>query len=112
MATHAPVTVVARFLAKSGMEDSVKKTLMDMVAPTRSEEANISYDLYQSTDQPSVFILEENWQSKDGLAQHMQKPYFKQMDEALANTLAEHYTVSMMEMVSPEARQDLPWNTG
>jgi len=58
---HAPVTVVARFLAKDGQEARVEETLRAMVAPTRAEEACISYDLYRSRDQSAVFYMLENW---------------------------------------------------
>jgi quinol monooxygenase YgiN len=103
MAEHASVSVVARYLAKAGKEEQVKQTLLDMVAPTRQEEANISYDLYQAKGQPAMFILEENWRSQEGLAQHMQARYFRAMDAAMADLLAEHYTVDVTEMISPPA---------
>lgn len=101
---HAPVTVVARFLAKDGQEARVEETLRAMVAPTRAEEACISYDLYRSRDQSAVFYMLENWRSREGLAAHMGMPYFAAMDTALTDTLAEHYTVSVVEMASPAAR--------
>ena len=103
MADHTSVSVVARFLAKAGKEEQVKQTLLDMVAPTRQEEANISYDLLRVKDQPAIFILEEKYCSQEGLAQHMQTRHFQAMDAAMADLLAEHYTVDVTEMISPQA---------
>jgi quinol monooxygenase YgiN len=102
MAEHAQVSVVARFLARPGKEEQVKRTLLDMIAPTRQEEANVSYDLYQAKDRPALFIMEENWRSQEGLARHWQTRHFQAMDATLADLLVEHHA-DVMEMISPEA---------
>jgi len=34
---HQPLTIVARFKAKLGMEEQVKQDLLDMIAPTYAE---------------------------------------------------------------------------
>lgn len=94
------VTVVAEFQAKDGMEGRVKQTLMNMVSPTRNEPSNINYDLHQGTEDPKVFYLYENWLSQAALDEHMQMPYFKQMDKELEETLVKKYTVTILEMTS------------
>src|SRR5262249_57538971 len=49
------VTVFALVKAKSGMEETVKKELSALVAPTLKEEGCINYDLHQSLDHAGHF---------------------------------------------------------
>jgi quinol monooxygenase YgiN len=105
MAELASISVTARFLANSGKEEQVKQTLLDMVAPTHQEAANISYDLFRANDQPAISILEEHWRSQQGLAHHMQARHFQAMEAAMANLLAEHHTVDVTQKISPQATQ-------
>jgi quinol monooxygenase YgiN len=66
------LNVVAVLTAKPGSESIVAQALTDLVAPTRAEAGCISYDLYASAADPTVFITVEKWQSQADLDQHMQ----------------------------------------
>jgi quinol monooxygenase YgiN len=54
------VTVIARFKAKPGMEETVEKEVLALIAPTRAEAGCINYDLHRAADDKSVFMLYEN----------------------------------------------------
>jgi quinol monooxygenase YgiN len=93
------ITVVSRIKAKAGMEEELKKELMALINPTRSEEGCINYDLHQSTDNKSLFLFYENWTSKDALDEHMNKPHldaFKKKDRKL---IAEPLDVTLWEKI-------------
>ena len=75
--SDAKVTVVAKLKARPGLEDEVNKTLMALVAPTRTEDGCINYDLHQSQDDPSQFLFHENWVSREALDCHLAKPYLQ-----------------------------------
>jgi len=66
------VILIAKAKAKPGMEDEVKKELMALIAPTRSEEGCVQYNLHQSADDPLVFMFYENWTNQDALDEHIQ----------------------------------------
>lgn len=71
------LTVVARVKAKAGKEEAVKKELMALIGPTRSEPGCINYDLHQAADDPGTFMFYENWKSKEDLDKHLERPHFK-----------------------------------
>lgn len=71
------LTVVARVKAKPGKEEEVKKELLALTGPTRSEPGCINYDLHQALDNPSIFMFYENWKSKDDLDRHMESAHFQ-----------------------------------
>ena len=43
----SPLTVIAKFKAKSGSEEQLYEELRNLVAPTRAEEGCINYDLHR-----------------------------------------------------------------
>jgi quinol monooxygenase YgiN len=53
-----------------------------LVAPTRAESGCINYDLHRSNDDPSVWMLYENWRSPDDLEQHFKRPTSKNSRQA------------------------------
>lgn len=94
------VTVLARIKAKEGMEEKVRQELLALVAPSRSEEACLNYDLHQSVDDKSLFVFYENWTSQDALDKHLLMPYLDAFDENVEGLLAQPVEISLWEMIS------------
>ena len=93
---NVPLTVIARFQAKPGMEEQFKQDLLAMVAPSRRDEGCIDYDVLQSSDDPSVFFTYENWTGKAALDNHMQTPHFKDLDRKSKATLAQPMQIDLL----------------
>jgi len=73
------ITVVAVFKTKAGKESAAREAILGVVAPTRAEAGCINYDLHQNPDDPSIFMLYENWASKKALDEHLAMPYLKDL---------------------------------
>ncbi len=98
------VTVLARFKAKEGMEEKAKQAILDCVAPTRAEAACINYDLHQSKDDKRLFMLYENWQSKELLDQHLATPHLKGLVARADELFSEPIDIALWEMISEPAK--------
>lgn len=94
------VTVLARIKAKPGMEETVKNEVLALVAPTRAESGCINYDLHQAADDKSLFILYENWVSKEALEAHLAMPYLEAFKAKAEELLAEPLDISLWGMIS------------
>lgn len=94
------VTVLARIKAKQGVEEKVKQELLSLVGPTRAEAGCINYDLHQSMENKSFFMLYENWVSKKALDEHLTMPYLKAFMEKAKEILAEPAEISLWERMS------------
>ena len=70
-----PLTILALIPAKPGQGDALAEALKGLVAPTRAEPGNISYDAHRSVDDPDLFMMYETWESKEALDKHFQQPY-------------------------------------
>jgi len=98
------VTVIARCIAKPEMENQVRDLVMGLVAPTRAEAGCINYDLHQSADNPAVFMLYENWVSRQDLDAHLKMPYLKDFLGKADAVMAEPVEITLWEMISEPGR--------
>jgi len=89
--TQKNYTVIAIVEAKAGKETELKQALEQIVAPSRAKPACIEYRLHQDATNPAVFILYENWKSKELHAQQFQKPYILELIPKLSDLLAKPY---------------------
>ena len=96
----AKVTVIARVRAKPGLEAQVKQECLALVAPSREEKGCINYDLYQSTDDPTLFIFYENWESRGDIDRHLGMSHCSVFDETTEGMLAEPEEITLCEMIS------------
>ncbi|NJO41307.1 MAG: antibiotic biosynthesis monooxygenase [Cyanobacteria bacterium RU_5_0] len=93
------LTIVARIKAKPGMEERMRQDLLGLLAPTRAESSCITFDLLIDTNDPTVFVLYENWKDQAALDAHFQQPYVKQVFKAYEETLAEPIAVMSLEKI-------------
>lgn len=94
------VTVLAKFKAKKGNEDSLKQAIMACVPPTRAEEGCINYDLHQLSDDKAIFILYENWKSQEDLEAHLDMPYLRDLKAKADELCSEPIEISLWQMLS------------
>lgn len=93
------VTVVARFKAKPGKEEMLKKELVGLLEPSRADEGCINYNLHQGIEDPGLFIFYENWQSRELLRKHSVNPHLVAFRERVKDILAEAPEITLLEML-------------
>lgn len=82
------IIVVANVTVKQGSQEDFLKNAQPCIAATRQEDANISYKLLQSTENDCEFTFVEEWESQEGLGQHMKSAHFGAFGQAIQNLLA------------------------
>lgn len=85
---HKQVSVLILFQAKPGLEETVKKEMMQLIPPVIAEPQCINVNLHQDPDDRTRFMLYENWADKDYYTgKHMQtshlQAYLKKSEEIL-----------------------------
>jgi quinol monooxygenase YgiN len=98
------VSVTARFRAKTDCVQKLKESILSLVTPARGDAGCINYDLHQSSEEPEVFLLYENWVSKKLLDEHLAMPYLQAFLGTLDAVLAEPVDIKLWKMISPEAK--------
>jgi quinol monooxygenase YgiN len=94
------VTVLALVKAKEGMEETVKRELMALVNPTRSELGCVNYDLHQAAEDKSLFMFYENWNSMEDLEKHRETAHLKAFREKAGGLLEKPIEVTLFKMTS------------
>ena len=82
------------------MDEKVKEGLLSLVTLTRSERGCINYDLHQSMEDKSLFMVHENWVSKKDLDEHLAMPYIRAFMEKADKLLAEPAEITLWEKIS------------
>lgn len=71
------ICIVAKFTARAGKADDLKKVLNAGVKPARAEEGCLHYDLYRSIEDGNVFLFHETWRDAQAVETHGGQPHFK-----------------------------------
>jgi quinol monooxygenase YgiN len=62
--------IVVGLKAKAGKEDELRRDLSTLVEPSRNEDGNIRYDLFEDQDEPGHFVFVEEWSSPEARTRH------------------------------------------
>lgn len=94
------LTLIAKLTAKPDQADALGEGLAGLLDHTRAEEGSIDYHFHRDNDDPSVWILYENWRSRADLDAHFEKSYTKALMDRFPDLLAKDMELNFCTMVS------------
>lgn len=97
------LSLVAFVNAVPGREGELKELLRSLVAASRAEAGCINYDAHQSRDDPTVFVMYENWTDRSALDLHFGMPYMLEAMKVLPGLLRSPVEIHYLDMVSTPA---------
>ena len=98
----AEVRVIARFVARRGLENQLREHLRGMLIPTRAEAGCKLYELYEA-DSKGRFYFYEIWESQAALDQHAASPHFKHLEQTVGKLMQELFEVNILEKIQTGA---------
>lgn len=69
--------------------DPFKQAILDNARNTRAEPGNLRFDVSQSEDDPTRFLLYEVYRTKPDFAAHQQTEHYLRWKNAVANWMAQ-----------------------
>lgn len=63
---------------KPELASDYQQFISQLVAGSRAEVGNLSYDHFQSLTDPDKYEIIEHWQNAEAVASHNETPHFKQ----------------------------------
>ena len=78
------ITIVAKNSIKQGKVEEFRNLADKLVTESRKEKGNISYNLYQDTDNCNVLTFIEEWENKDIIKSHNSSKHFTSIIPKLA----------------------------
>jgi len=100
------VTIMGIIRAKQGKEEELRRAILSTVAPARSEDGCINYDMHQALDDKSRFMSYQNWASMEDLQRHRQMPYMLEYLSSAGQMLAGEPDISLWEKIEEEGAMD------
>lgn len=62
--------IVVGLKAKPGKEDQLRRDLSDLVEPSRKEDGNINYELFEDQNEAGLLVFVEEWSSTEARTKH------------------------------------------
>ncbi len=93
------ITIVATFKLKHNNIEAFKAVIKPLITQTLLEPGNISYELYVSRTDKSVFTLIEVWQDEAAIDLHNNTEHFLTYVPQLVNLCAEAPSITQYEKV-------------
>jgi len=97
------LSLVAFLYATPGKEEELGALLKSLVERSRAEAGCINYDLHQSDEDPTVFVMYENWTDRAELDKHFQMPYMQETLAVLPGLLRAPLGMHYLNMLSAPA---------
>jgi quinol monooxygenase YgiN len=91
--------VVARIKARSNKVNELLSVLNSLVEPTRKEPGCIHYELLQNNEDPTDFVLIEEWLSDTALQSHFATKHFKEGLTKLSSLVAAEPDIQRYHLV-------------
>ena len=73
------IVLTANYQCKAGRGDTVEQALKEMILLVKEEKGCINYLVNRSKDDPDSFLLFEQYEDDQALADHSETPYFKRI---------------------------------
>lgn len=77
-------TVMIAGIAKSGMEEYVRKNLIEIMQHSKNDSGCITYNIHESINTPGEFMVYMTWKDEASFDQHNQKPEMQEFKKKLA----------------------------
>jgi len=99
--------IVVGLKAKARTEDQLRRDLYDLVEPSRKEDGNISYELFEDQNEPGLFVFVEEWSSAAARNKHHE--YSSHIQHFHANGVSNVDTTRfahVLKRVAPETKSN------
>lgn len=92
--------IIARFRARDGHADEVARLLLGFVAPSRSENGCLFYDLYRDQDDRNLFVIVDGWRNRAAFDAHASSAHVASTLAALAPHLEAEPVIATLEHIA------------
>ena len=93
-----PIVVLYTAKAKPGKEQELRNLFVNMVTGSRSDLGCISYEVHEVEEDPSTFVLYEQWMSADFLASHLETPPLRELKAQAAELIEGGFEAGMRHL--------------
>ncbi len=90
--------IIAQITAKAGCEEKLLAAGNTLVAGSRAEPGNDSYELLRTPESPEKFRFVEIWKNRDAVDAHFATPHFRLFVKQLGDLVAEAPVITIYDI--------------
>jgi quinol monooxygenase YgiN len=94
------ITIVARGAARPDRVAELRHLARGLVAASRDEAGNVSYDFYEDLDDPARFTFIEVWQDREAIDLHNATSHFQEFVERAGPLFAGPLEITLCRKLS------------
>ncbi|KAF5046742.1 putative monooxygenase YcnE [anaerobic digester metagenome] len=94
------ITIVASGSIQPDRAAELRKLALDLVAGSRNEEGNVSYDFYEDLADPAKFTFIEVWKDQAAIDSHHATPHFQGFVEKAGQLFAGPLSIGLYRRLS------------
>lgn len=102
-ASKTMIVVHAKMQIQATAKEQFLAEVKTLLAASRQEEGNISYELLEHTEQPDTYIMIEVWQNQEAIEQHNASSHFQAFVSQAPQFMAAPLQVQAYEATSLQA---------
>lgn len=95
----AQVHLIVEFQVRAGKEEEARKLFTVHQENGRKDVGNLSFDVYQDTEEPTKFYSKEAWESQDHIDQHDATEHHDEFLRRLSDLQAKEKTVHLVRLL-------------
>lgn len=77
------IIINALFYIKPEKEAQFLEDIAPLIASSRQEEGNVSYGLYQGTEEKDTYLMVEKWADQAAIEKHNENPLLKKFAQEI-----------------------------
>ena len=93
------IIVFASFYPKKNKNDEVRKIILSMINPSRSESGNEAYNFYEERNNEVSFHLLEIYKNNDALDFHRKTSHYKSYRSKITDLLKQPIEVKILSSI-------------
>jgi len=97
--TSDTIRLVARLKARPGKVEALRAVLFGLLAPTRTEEGCITYEMLQNLEDPTDFTFVEEWSGQPAIDAHFASEHIREALAQFPDLLADELDVRRYALV-------------
>lgn len=94
--------ISGEFKVKDEYRDALIEMSLKLIPLSTQEAGCISYSFLEDQTRPNHFLFFERWKTREEIATHFEKPYFKDFAQKFPNMIEGEATIEIHEIASTE----------
>ena len=93
------INLPATFHAKAGQESVLQSLLVGMLEPSQNEPGCLRYNLLKDSENPAIFMFQEQFTDKQAFDEHCQQAHFLNLLDRLEGLLEQEPTITFYDQL-------------